>query len=78
MKDEYDLIIEPGRGIRHYGRDIWQYREFFFFLAWRDWLTAFIYFAPVPYFYNGNDKLFIDDFVNDSINTLPHPIPFLS
>ena len=36
---QYDLIIEPGRGIRHYWRDLWQYRELFYFLAWRDLLV---------------------------------------
>jgi lipopolysaccharide transport system permease protein len=36
-----ELIIEPGRGIRHYWRDLWQYRELFFFLAWRDILVRY-------------------------------------
>ena len=31
-----ELIIEPGQGIAHYWRDLWRYRELFFFLAWRD------------------------------------------
>lgn len=39
--DQYDLIIEPGRGIRHYWRDLWQYRELFYFLAWRDLLVRY-------------------------------------
>jgi lipopolysaccharide transport system permease protein len=34
MRDE--LIIEPGRTERHYWRDLWQYRELFRVLAWRD------------------------------------------
>lgn len=38
---QYDLIIEPGRGIRHYWCDIWRYRELFFFLAWRDILVRY-------------------------------------
>lgn len=42
MSDEqYDLIIEPGRGIRHYWRDLWHYRELFYFLAWRDILVRY-------------------------------------
>ena len=41
MKEEFDLILEPGKGIRHYWRDIWQYRELFFFLAWRDILVRY-------------------------------------
>jgi lipopolysaccharide transport system permease protein len=31
-----EIIIEPGRSIRHYWRDLWDYRELFYFLAWRD------------------------------------------
>lgn len=38
---QYDLIIEPGRGIRHYWYDIWRYRELFLFLAWRDILVRY-------------------------------------
>src|SRR5260221_6282278 len=34
--DRYELIIEPGRAQRHYWRDLWQYRELFQVLAWRD------------------------------------------
>jgi lipopolysaccharide transport system permease protein len=30
------LLIEPGMTERHYWRDLWQYRELFFVLAWRD------------------------------------------
>ena len=33
---ERELIIEPGRAERHYWRDLWQYRELFQVLAWRD------------------------------------------
>lgn len=32
----HELIIEPGQGMAHYWRDLWRYRELFFFLAWRD------------------------------------------
>jgi lipopolysaccharide transport system permease protein len=32
----YELIIEPGRTERHYWHDLWQYRELFRVLAWRD------------------------------------------
>jgi lipopolysaccharide transport system permease protein len=31
-----ELIIEAGRAERHYWRDLWQYRELFHVLAWRD------------------------------------------
>jgi lipopolysaccharide transport system permease protein len=32
----YELIIESGRSELHYWRDLWQYRELFQVLAWRD------------------------------------------
>jgi lipopolysaccharide transport system permease protein len=32
----YELIIEQGRAERHYWRDLWNYRELFSVLAWRD------------------------------------------
>ena len=35
------LVIEAGRTERHYWRDIWHYRELFFFLAWRDILVRY-------------------------------------
>jgi len=31
-----EVIIEAGRAERHYWRDLWQYRELFRILAWRD------------------------------------------
>lgn len=30
------IVIEPGRAAAHYWRDLWQYRELLYFLAWRD------------------------------------------
>jgi hypothetical protein len=33
---DQELVIEPGRSERHYWRDLWQYRELFQILAWRD------------------------------------------
>jgi len=35
------LVIEAGRMERHYWRDLWRYRELFFFLAWRDILVRY-------------------------------------
>jgi lipopolysaccharide transport system permease protein len=35
------LIIEAGKSERHYWRDLWQYRELFYFLAWRDILVRY-------------------------------------
>jgi lipopolysaccharide transport system permease protein len=31
-----EILIEPGRGMVNYWRDLWHYRELFYFLAWRD------------------------------------------
>lgn len=35
------LIIEAGRTERHYWKDLWRYRELFYFLAWRDVLVRY-------------------------------------
>ena len=37
----HELIIEPGRAERQYWRDLWLYRELFYFLAWRDILVRY-------------------------------------
>jgi lipopolysaccharide transport system permease protein len=36
-----ELVIEAGRAERQYWRDIWRYRELFFFFAWRDLLVRY-------------------------------------
>ncbi|MDE3207273.1 MAG: ABC transporter permease, partial [Pseudomonadota bacterium] len=36
-----ELIIEAGHAERHYWRDLWFYRELFYFLAWRDILVRY-------------------------------------
>jgi lipopolysaccharide transport system permease protein len=38
---QYQLIIEPGRNFVNYWRDIWNYRELFYFLSWRDILVRY-------------------------------------
>jgi lipopolysaccharide transport system permease protein len=35
------LIIEAGKAEREYWRDLWNYRELFYFLAWRDLLVRY-------------------------------------
>jgi lipopolysaccharide transport system permease protein len=35
------LLIEAGRTERQYWRDLWRYRELFYFLAWRDLLIRY-------------------------------------
>jgi lipopolysaccharide transport system permease protein len=37
----HELIIEPGRTERQYWKDLWRYRELFYFLAWRDILVRY-------------------------------------
>jgi len=37
----HQIVIEAGRSERHYWRDLWSYRELFFFLAWRDILVRY-------------------------------------
>lgn len=38
---DYKLIIEPGRSEMHYWKDLWRYRELFWFLSWRDILVRY-------------------------------------
>ena len=35
------IIIEPGRAEKNYWRDLWRYRELFYFLSWRDILVRY-------------------------------------
>lgn len=41
MNEVQELIIESGRTERQYWRDLWRYRELFYFLAWRDILVRY-------------------------------------
>src|SRR5436190_19789070 len=41
MDNQNTLVIEAGRMERHYWRDLWRYRELFYFLAWRDLLVRY-------------------------------------
>ena len=36
-----ELVIEAGRPERQYWKDLWRYRELFYFLAWRDILVRY-------------------------------------
>lgn len=36
-----ELLIEAGRTERQYWRDLWRYRELFYFLSWRDLLVRY-------------------------------------
>lgn len=35
------IIVEAGRTERNYWKDVWRYRELFYFLAWRDLLVRY-------------------------------------
>jgi lipopolysaccharide transport system permease protein len=35
------LVIEAGRAEREYWKDLWRYRELFYFLAWRDIIVRY-------------------------------------
>lgn len=41
ISSQSELIIEAGRTERQYWRDLWRYRELFYFLAWRDILVRY-------------------------------------
>jgi len=41
MTKQHTLIIKAGHTERHYWKDLWRYRELFFFLAWRDILVRY-------------------------------------
>lgn len=41
MSEPVTLILEAGRTERHYWRDLWRYRELFYFLTWRDLLVRY-------------------------------------
>jgi len=36
-----ELLIEAGRSEKQYWRDLWRYRELFYFLAWRDVIVRY-------------------------------------
>ena len=41
IASKQELVIEAGRTERQYWRDLWKYRELFYFLAWRDILVRY-------------------------------------
>src|SRR5262245_44662016 len=41
MDDQSVLVLEAGKMERHYWKDLWRYRELFYFLAWRDILVRY-------------------------------------
>lgn len=41
MPDNNSLELEAGQAEKHYWKDLWRYRELFYFLAWRDVLVRY-------------------------------------
>lgn len=41
MNQKNEIIIEAGRVEKNYWRDLWSYKELFYFLAWRDTLVRY-------------------------------------
>jgi lipopolysaccharide transport system permease protein len=41
MHEPTELIIEAGHAERHYWRELWRYRELFYFFAWKDILVRY-------------------------------------
>ena len=39
--EKYDIIFGPNYGRNHYWKDLWGYRNLFYFLAWRDILVRY-------------------------------------
>jgi len=39
--NDFDLVIKASHTELHYWKDLWRYRELFFFLAWRDVLVRY-------------------------------------
>jgi lipopolysaccharide transport system permease protein len=39
--ERFDLLIEAGSTEKNYWRDLWRYRELFYFLVWRDILVRY-------------------------------------
>lgn len=40
-KIEYELVIESGKSNKYYWRDLWRFRQLFYFLAWRDIIVRY-------------------------------------
>lgn len=41
MNQNFDIVIEPNKGIRKYWKEIWNYRELLYFLSLRDFLVRY-------------------------------------
>lgn len=37
----HEIVLEPNKSVRRFWQELWQYRELFFFLAWRDILVLY-------------------------------------
>lgn len=41
MDNQSVLVVEAGKAEHHYWKDLWRYRDLFYFLAWRDVLVRY-------------------------------------
>ena len=37
----YEIVIEPRKKLKHYWKELWLYRELFFFLSWKELLVQY-------------------------------------
>jgi lipopolysaccharide transport system permease protein len=38
---DFEIIIVPEKSIKNFRRELWQYRELFYFLAWKDFIVRY-------------------------------------
>ncbi len=41
VEEDDEIVIQANKGLSHYSRDLWRFRELFYFLAWRDILVRY-------------------------------------
>jgi len=41
VSNQYDLIIEPGKGLKKSWTELWEYRELLYFLAWKSIIVRY-------------------------------------
>lgn len=39
--NQQEVLIEPGESLKNYWQDLWNYRELFYFMAWRDIIVRY-------------------------------------
>lgn len=41
MSVEHEIVITPDKSLGHFWRELWEYRDLFYFLAWRDFKVRY-------------------------------------